>query len=154
SQLGTKSPFEYTGGNPALDFVNTIDNRGSELPKELLTDYTRMVQWAEGAKLIGGKTADRLHRLAAESPRQAQGVLRRAIQMREAIYDIFSAVIEGRGTPGGALACLNEAVQKASDHAQITHTGKRFAWKWIQPDENLDSILWSVAREAAELLTS
>ena len=140
SQSGTKSPFEYTGGNPALDFVNTIDSRGSELRKDLFTDYASMVQWAEGAQLIGGKTGDRLRRLATEAPGQAQSVLRRAIQLREAIYEVFSAVLERRGTPGAALACLNEAVQKASEHAQIIHAGKRFAWEWIEPEGNLDSI--------------
>src|SRR5215471_10382479 len=106
SQPGTKSPFEYTGGNLALDFVHTIDSRGSEARKDLLTDYARMVQWAEGAKLIGGKTGDRLRRLAGEAPGQAQIVLRRAIQLREAIYDIFSAVVEHRGIPSAALAHL------------------------------------------------
>jgi predicted RNA-binding Zn ribbon-like protein len=154
SPPGTKSPFEYTGGNLALDFVNTIDSRGSETRKDLLKDYASMVQWAEGAKLIGGKTGDRLRRLAGEAPGQAQSVLRHAIQLREAIYDIFSAVVERRAIPSAALACLNDTVQKASEHAQITHVSKRFAWEWIQPDENLDSILWFVARAASELLTS
>ena len=154
SQPGTKSPFEYTGGNPALDFVNTIDSRGSEMRKDLLTDYSRMVQWAEGAKLIGSKTGDRLRRLASDAPGQAQSVLRRALQLREAIYEVFSAVVEQRGTPTAALACLNDAAQKASEHARIIQTSKRFSWEWIQPEENLDSILWSVARSASELLTS
>jgi len=154
SQTGTKSPFEYTGGNPALDFVNTIDSRGSELRRDLLTDYARMVQWAEGAKLIGSKTGDRLRHLAGDAPAQAQSALRRAIQLREAIYEVFLAVVEERGIPSAALACLNEAVQKASEHAQITHASKHFAWEWIQPEENLDSILWAVSRAASELLTS
>jgi predicted RNA-binding Zn ribbon-like protein len=154
SQSSAKSPFEYTGGNLALDFVNTIDSRGSEQRNELLTDYGRIVRWAEGAEVIGGKTADRLRRLAGEVPGQAQGVLRHAIQLREAIHDIFAAVVERRGIPGTALARLNASVRIAAEHARIAHANRRFTWEWVLPDDSLDSILWPVARAASELLTS
>jgi predicted RNA-binding Zn ribbon-like protein len=154
SQSNPKSPFEYTGGTLALDFANTVNNRMNERREELLTDYGRLVQWAEGANVVNSKTGDRLRRLASESPRQAQSVLDRAIQLREAIHAIFSAVVERRGIPGTALAQLNIAVQNTAEHARITHANRHFAWEWIQPASTLDSILWPVARAASELVTS
>jgi predicted RNA-binding Zn ribbon-like protein len=154
SHANPKSPFEYTGGTLPLDFVNTVDGRANERQKELLTDYERLLQWAEGAEVITAKTGDRLRRLASEAPGQAQSALRHAIQLREAIHDIFSAVVERRGIPGAALAQLNAAVQNAADHARIVHTNRRFAWEWSLPDSSLDSMLWPVARAASELLTS
>jgi predicted RNA-binding Zn ribbon-like protein len=154
SQSSTKSPFEYTGGALALDFANTVNNRMNERREELLTDYGRLVQWAEGANAITAKTGDRLRHLAGASPRQAQPVVRHAIQLREAIHAIFSAVVERQKLPGAALAQLNSSVQSASEHARITHANGHFAWEWILPDSNLDSMLWPVALAAAELLTS
>jgi len=154
SQPKPKSPFEFTGGNLCLDFANTVDNRASERRKELLTDYGRFLQWGEEAGVTTKKTAERLGRLAAEAPGNAQSVLRSAIQLRETIYAIFSAIAERRGIPSTTLAILNKAVQQASQHAQIAHTNRHFDWEWILPDSHLDSMLWPVARAAADLLTS
>jgi predicted RNA-binding Zn ribbon-like protein len=154
SQPRTKSPFEYTGGTLSLDFANTVDNRNNERRKELLTDYARLVQWAEGAKIITGKTADQLRRFASEAPRQAESALRLAIQLREAIHAIFSAVTERCAIPIPAISELNAAVQRSSGHSQIVHTNRHFAWEWVQPESSLDSMLWPVARAASELLTS
>jgi predicted RNA-binding Zn ribbon-like protein len=137
-----------------LDFANTVDNRANERRKELLTDYARLAQWAEGAKVIPGKTADRLQRLASEAPGRTESALRHAIQLREAIHTIFSAVTERRAIPIPALFELNAAVQRASEHSQIVHTNRRFVWEWMHPESSLDSMLWPVARAASELLTS
>jgi len=148
-----KSPFEFTGGNLCLDFANTVDNRTSDHPNELLTEYGRLVRWGEESGAISKKTAERLNELAVESPGNAQLVLRHGIQLRDAIYDIFCAISHRRGIPTTALATLNKAVQHASDHAEVVHTNRQFAWQWIVPENHLDSMLWPVARAAADLLT-
>jgi predicted RNA-binding Zn ribbon-like protein len=137
-----------------LDFANTVDNRANERRKELLTDYKRLLQWAVGAGIVTPKTADRLQRLASDAPRQAQSALRHAVELREAIHAIFSAVAERREIPSAALARLNASVQNAAEHARIVHTNRRFTWEWILPDSSPDSMLWPVARAASELLTS
>lgn len=149
-----KSPFEFTGGNLCLDFANTVDNRTSDQPNELLTDYSRLLRWGEESGAVSKKTLERLNALASESPGNAQLTLRHAVQLRDAIYDIFSAVAQRRGIPSTALATLNKAVQNASEHAQVGHTNRHFAWEWILPESRLDSMIWAVARAAAELLTS
>jgi predicted RNA-binding Zn ribbon-like protein len=154
SQFRQKSPFEFTGGNLCLDFANTVDNRASDRATELLTDYSRLLRWGEESGAVSKKTADRLSVLAGESPGNAQLAVRRAVQLRNAIYDIFSAVAQRRGIPSTALATLNQAVRGASEHAQVVHTNRHFAWDWVQPENHLDSMLWPVARTATELLTS
>ena len=153
SQARPKSPFEFTGGNPCLDFADTVDNRTSEDPRELLTDYGRLLQWGEEAGVITAKTAERLRHLAAEAPGNAQTVLRNSIQLRDTIYDIFSAVAQQRVIPTPALAILNKAVRQAAQHSQLVHTNRRFTWEWIEPESNLDSMLWPVSRAAAQLLS-
>ena len=149
-----KSPFEFTGGNLCLDFANTVDNRKSEHENELLTDYSRLLRWGEESGAISRKTAESLNGWASESPGNALLILRQSIQLRDAIYDIFSAISHRRGIPTTALATLNKAAQHASDHAEVVHTNRHFAWQWILPENHLDSMLWPVARAAAELLIS
>jgi predicted RNA-binding Zn ribbon-like protein len=147
-----KSPFEFTGGNPCLDFADTVDNRTTGHPRELLTDYRRLLQWAEEAGVISAKTAERLRHLASHEPGQALATLRAAIQLRDAVYLIFSAVAQRRAIPGMAVTSLNKAVRQAAQHAQLVYASRRLTWEWIDPGNNLDSKLWPVSRAAAELL--
>jgi predicted RNA-binding Zn ribbon-like protein len=152
SPVRPKSPFEFRGGNPCLDFADTVDNRTGDHPRELLTDYGRLLQWGEGAGVITAKTVERLRHLASEAPGRALITLRTSIQLRDTIYDIFSAVAQRRMIPSAALAILNKAVRHAAQHAQLVHAYRRITREWIEPESNLDSMLWPVSRAAAELL--
>ena len=152
SPFRPKSPFEFTGGNPCLDFADTVDNRTSDHPRELLTDYGRLLQWGEEAGVITAKTAERLRHLASKAPGNALTTLRTSIELRDTIYDIFSAVAQRRLIPSRALAILNKAVRQAAQHAQLVHANQQFTREWIEPESNLDSMLWPVSRAAAELL--
>ena len=154
SPSGPNPPFEFTGGNLALDFANTVNNRHRENRTELLTDYQRLLQWAGETRVLTSKAADRLKHLAGQVPKETQSALTHAIELREAIHAIFSAVADRREVPAQALARLNTFVQAAAEHAQITRSNRRFAWEWILPDSHLESMLWPVARAAADLLTS
>ncbi|MBZ5719559.1 MAG: ABATE domain-containing protein [Acidobacteriia bacterium] len=150
----SKSRFEFTGGNLCLDFANTIDNRASENPKDLLTAYTDLVEWGTEAGVLPPTCLQGLYRLALDTPGHAQTAVRHAVHLRDAIYTIFAAVADRRGISGAALAALNVAVQDAGEHARIAHTSRRFAWEWVLPGESLNSVLWPVARAAADLLVS
>lgn len=153
SPVPPKSPFEFTGGTPCLEFADTVDNRTSENPRELLTDYGRLLQWGEEAGVITAKIAEHLRHLAADEPGSAQATLRTSIRLRDAIYDIFSAVAQRKVIPGSALAILNQAIRHANQHTQLVRTNRRVVWEWMDPESNLDSMLWPVCRSAAELLS-
>lgn len=148
-----KTPFEYTGGNLCLDFANTIDNRTSDHAQELLTDYARLLRWTEESGALDKKIVEQLKSAARNSP-AIQSTVRAAVQLRDAIYDVFSAVAQEHAIPPDALAMVNKVAQRASQHAQVIRTNRHFEWGWISPEESLDSMLWPVARAAGELLTS
>ena len=57
-------PFEWSGGHPALDFVNTLDERPFEQPIENLATYRDLVRFAELAKLIEPSVAAPLRTLS------------------------------------------------------------------------------------------
>jgi predicted RNA-binding Zn ribbon-like protein len=153
-QSNHKRRFELTGGNVCLDFVNTVDSRTSGKPEDRLTSYGDLLRWAQQCELLNRKQAERLSARAAETPGTAQSALRSATQVREAIFDIFSAVAERRGTPGSAMGVLNHAVRRAFQNAHVVYANRQFLWEWMSPEEHLDSVLWPIARAAAELLTS
>jgi predicted RNA-binding Zn ribbon-like protein len=154
SGSNSKSPFEFTGGHLCLNFTNTVDNRKGKNRKELLNNYGDLLEWAEEAGILCAKDAGRLQNMAEAAPGQAKSAVRSAIQLREALYAVFSAAIERRTIPSTALFVLNAAVQRAARHERIAEDHRRFYWELGPLESSLDSILWLIARSAADLLTS
>jgi predicted RNA-binding Zn ribbon-like protein len=146
--------FDISGGNPALDFVNTISSRPTPERLDRLSDYPKLVVFGEEAGVLSQLVANRLYRIAGEVPGHGETALQQAVRLREALFDIFSAAAEHRAIPGNALALLNFAVQESAAHLRIVHTNHRFVVEWIGMDSYLDSLLWPIARAAANLLTS
>jgi len=146
--------FDLSGGNLALDFVNTVSSRPTAERLDRLPEYPNLVVFGEEAGVLSKLVGDRLYRIVGEAPSRGEAALRQAVQLREALFTIFSAVAEHRAAPGNALALLNFAVQESAAHSRIVHTNRRFVVEWVGMDNELDSVLWPIARAAADLLTS
>jgi predicted RNA-binding Zn ribbon-like protein len=125
-------PFEWSGGHPALDFVNTLDERPSSEPIENLANYDSLVSFAEQAGLIDVQTARHLRRL---SGRRCALIARRARQLREQVHDVLAASHKRRTVPEDALQAIAAAVRQAhSARALVTATSSRLALhRWKSP---------------------
>ena len=151
-----KSPFEFVGDDPALDFVNTVDNRDDpQRRKELLETYSDLLSWARAAGLLTPADAERLRAKATKSSGQARAALRRSKILREALYRIFSAIAEERQPATADVALLDSFDKQAMAHRRIGREEQGgYGWRWRTDGEDLDLILWQVAKAGAELLTS
>jgi len=145
--------FERTGGDPALDLVNTVVPRPASEPRELLPDFDSLVRWGEQAGLLDPDRATALRVRAGHEPRGAATALERVRRFRETLFQLFSAAAAGRTLPDAALARLNAAWAESSAHARLASDGRVAAWGW-DDDDALDRVLWQVARAAVDLLTS
>jgi predicted RNA-binding Zn ribbon-like protein len=152
SRPAVKTHFELSAGNLALDFANTVSNRPTAHPIERLADYNRLVFFGMEAGIH--KHTDRLFMTAGSAPGQGKTALQKAIQFREALFAIFSAIVEHRAIPDNALMRLNLMLEEAAAHGRVVFRDRRFVWEWINLDHYLDSVLWPVARAAADLLLS
>ena len=47
--------FELIGGNLCLDFINTLDDRPSAQPKDLLKDYYELLRFSEDTGILAGE---------------------------------------------------------------------------------------------------
>jgi predicted RNA-binding Zn ribbon-like protein len=81
-------PFEWSGGHPALDLVNTLDERPFPSPIENLATYRDLVRFAELAKLVEPSVAKRLGRLSGPA---CSRVAKRARKLREHLHDVLAA---------------------------------------------------------------
>jgi predicted RNA-binding Zn ribbon-like protein len=146
--------FELIAGPVCLDFINTLDDRFSHEPKELLTSYIDLARFGEDAGILETAQVDRLFARSENAPTQSQHALRLAIELREAMYGVFTAVMKRKAVPHGALNTLNQFVQAAAQRSQLVPVNGRFEWRFEEAPNNFESLLWPIARSAAELLAS
>ena len=145
--------FDLIAGNVCLDFVNTLDDRHTQ-PKELLETYADLARFAEDTRLLESRQVDRLGERSRLDPEGAHEVLLWARELREAIHDVFWAIINKRPVPPAALARLNADVQNAAAHMHLVPVkGGGFEWSFDDFRE-FDSVLWPIARAAGDLLAS
>jgi len=137
-----------------LEFTNTMRWHASERPDETLRSYADLVAWAQAAGVASVRLARHLLSQAKENTADADLALTRAISLREAIYRIFLALMNGKTTQATDLDELNGAISRLTGGVQLVRAREEFAWEWRVDEEALDSFLWPIALSAVELLLS
>jgi predicted RNA-binding Zn ribbon-like protein len=156
--MQTENPFagkELVGGRICLDFANTLGQHEPEPLSEWLASYDDLVWWALRAEIVPEAEGEALFVRARTHPAEAAEVFRRAIELREAVFRIFSAAAAKRDPERADLEVLNRELALAMPHARVApvSTGCSCDWAWEETGA-LDRVLWPVARSAAEALTS
>ena len=108
------NPFEWSGGHPALDLVNTLDERPSPSPIENLATYRDLTRFAALAGLID----DGPPHVCSSSIEPARMIAKRARKLREHLHDVLAAVHSRRPPRQSDLDALSAAIQAA--HAART----------------------------------
>ena len=144
--------FDFCGGHVALDFVNTVGNRGAARDEHVAT-YGDLVAWAEARGVVTKGDAARLRRGAAAAPEDARAAYRRAIRLREAIYRVFQRRASGKTPAADDLATLNRFVAEMYRDAQLVVDGDRVVLETGSAADALDRPFAPVIRAAVDLLT-
>ena len=147
--------FRLVGGDPVLDFVNTASwyraptRSGRDyldlVGKERLVAPSDIMRWGVTAGLVPA-TAVREHPSSA--------TLTRARLLRRAIHRLLKGVIEGWPAVAADLSALDRELEQARGAERLAVRGSAFHWEWRTPPQVEDAVLWTVARRAADLLTS
>jgi len=145
--------YLLVGGRLCLDFCNTTRDRTGD-PEERLLDYNELAGWGWRAGILNAEEAARLRRTARRNPTEAVVVLERALVLREALHAIFLAGHAGRRPRPNHLETLNGELGRALARSQVVAAEGAFTWVWAEGGRALDSMLWPIARSAADLLTS
>jgi predicted RNA-binding Zn ribbon-like protein len=146
--------FDVIAGAVCLDFANTVGGRRGGEAREHVPTYAALVEWGREVGVLAPDDAARLEQQAVRRRDEAGAVLARAVALREAIYALFAARLEGRESAAQDLASLNAELGRALHHMVVASTPDGFTWQWTRDEEALDPMLWRVARSAADLLLS
>jgi predicted RNA-binding Zn ribbon-like protein len=125
-------PFDWSGGDPAVDLVNTLDERPSGAPIEKLAAYGGLVRFAELAGIIEPSAAERLRSLKGLA---CSRIARRARELREHLHAILAATHLGRTVPKAALDAITLEVRRAHAARTLVATETSSAVKhcWLSP---------------------
>jgi len=141
-------------GNLCLDFINTLDDRPSTEPKELLKSYYDLARFCEDTGILTPEQLDFFYQRVHLMPDEAEDALRRALNLREALYAIFSAVMNKQIVPQHAMERLNANLHDAALHSRLVQSEGRLEWRFDDLTSSFNAMLWPIARAAADLLAS
>lgn len=144
--------FRFVAGACCLDFCNTVGGKREGRAKEKLHSYADLISWGMQAGLTGAGGI--LLRKAAGDPNEAETVLVRARELREAIYRIFFSIFHGRKPPRRDLDLLNAELGRSLNRLRVGSDRNGYHWEWTMSEPGLDDLLGPIARSAAELLIS
>jgi predicted RNA-binding Zn ribbon-like protein len=148
--------FELVAGVRCLDFVNTVGDRSGQwrYARNYLQRYEDVVSWGLQASVVTAAEASELRALALQRPDEAEAALRRAVNLREALHAVFGPVAAGQAIGSDALATLNVALSPLLALSRLVARDGACAWEYAEQLATFDRVIWTVARSAADLLTS
>jgi predicted RNA-binding Zn ribbon-like protein len=159
SSAGT---MKLVGGDPCIDFVNTVGGRllsappalGSVVREDKLGSYDDLLAWARHADVLTVRGAGGRAGAPRRRPREASRVLARAVSTREALHRVLVSLMRGRVPPPRDLAALNAELTVVRGQERLVPGPNGLHWQPALSGVRLEAVLWPVWRAAAALLTS
>jgi predicted RNA-binding Zn ribbon-like protein len=149
-----KPQFELLAGCVCLDFANTLDKRFSGAPADKLDGYEALIAFGQQTGEFSPAEAQELRREGARHKAKASRIFRQAIELRELIFRILTAVEARREVAPADAAALNTALQRVNAASLLVPGKTQRAWRWEEKQNGAERLLGKIVRGAAEILTS
>jgi len=151
----TKTLFDLSGGHPALDLVNSLDNRfRADGPNENLNHYSDLLRFLGEVDLLGSQEIQRLGKPASEPV--TQQVLSEVIELREATAAVFYAAMEKQTPAPEDIQTLERHFLQASQHRELQWdaTHAHMSWNWDRANTDPNLPLWLLSQSVSDILLS
>jgi predicted RNA-binding Zn ribbon-like protein len=144
--------FDLAGGHPALDLVNSLDNRfRADGPNEMLTGFDQLVRFLRETGLVSADQAQRLQK--KPDPAAAAQALQAVRELREASAAVLYAVARDESPPRPELKTLENYFLEADRQRHLSWDGKP-RWQWNDDESNPALTVWILTQSVQELLFS
>ncbi len=137
-----------------LDFANTGgDQKAPEPSEDKIHDYAELVAFGVQTGDLSAADARKLLTAANHSPAKAEKALRKARDLRGAIYGVFASTAVERKTSREDVERLNRFLGEALSHSTLVAKNGGYVRTW-DDTASLERPLWPIVASAAELMTS
>lgn len=138
--------LSLVGGDPALDFANTVSWRGADPADDRLLEPGDLAWWGVHAGLLHAGEARAFGSEAEDRER-----FREAVALRETIHDVFDALAQGRRPPADALDRLSRAWARAQGSRRLVAGPEGVRGELVAADP-IRRMLARIALAAGDLL--
>jgi predicted RNA-binding Zn ribbon-like protein len=145
-------PLLFVRPDLCLDFANTRYWRGTEPPTDELQGFGDVLAWITARGISETDDAVRPWR---ERPAEAgTTAFAAALDLREALYGIFSAAALGTPPVEADIETLNQALADTPARTRLRHTPGGYAWEVTELKPTVANLLAPVLWSAGDLLGS
>jgi len=144
--------LDLVGGELAWDFTNTSSARGAPARQEHLRDFDTLIQWVEHARVMPPSDCAYARTELTGHPRRSRRIFERALEMRELIWMIGTALAEQRPVPGQLLASLSATHAENLGHAEMKMRLGSYIWVWDPRRDIQAAILGPITLSALTLV--
>ena len=150
----TINNLDLVGGDPVLDFLNTLDGRRGETQVDRLRGYDDLVTFEQRVGWLPRDTAVALLVTAQAAPAAAQSTLEAALALRENLYRMFHALATGDMPATTDLDTFNRVLERQCTRQRVEADGRALRWQLQLDAADCSTVLAPVAVAAAQLLTA
>ncbi|WP_271597696.1 CGNR zinc finger domain-containing protein [Bradyrhizobium sp. CCBAU 45384] len=144
--------LDLVGGELAWDFTNTSSARGLAAHQEHLRDFDTLMQWVEHARVMPPSDCAYIRSTLSGHPRRARRIFERAIEIRELIWTIGTALAEQRPVSARLLDLLSAAHAANLRHAEMRMRLGSYIWVFDPRRDIEAAILGPITLSALTLL--
>ncbi len=143
-RVAAETPVALIGGHPVLDFVNTVAwRRDPGRRVDRVTGADAWARWAVAAGLLDASATD------GEATEAAAADERRLLRLREALWTILDAHVDGRPLPPDPWERLHRALVRAREETPLPPV---LPLRWQPGTAGLEGLEPVLALRAEELL--
>ncbi|HEX4765521.1 MAG TPA: ABATE domain-containing protein [Lichenihabitans sp.] len=142
------------GGVLAFDFCNTSSGRGTPDHQDHLRTIDNLVAWARHVGVLDAAREARLrHRCDADAA-IATRLFERALRLRDAIYDVDTALVQGRTPDQPAIDVVAATHADCLANGRLTTRDGGFGWTWEVDQAPEEAVLGPIAASAMAIITA
>jgi predicted RNA-binding Zn ribbon-like protein len=144
--------LDLVGSELALDFTNTSSGRGFPSHQEHLRDFDTVMQWVEHARVMTPSDCAFVRTSVVKRPKLARAIFERAVETRELIWMIGTALAEQRAVSEELRASLTAAHAESLRFAEMKMRDGAYIWTWDPSRDVQAAILGPITLSALTLL--
>lgn len=149
----TLETLQLDGGCLAFDFINTVNTRKPEVEFDYLQNFDDILDWSEKIGSLKGKTSKLLRLQASLRPQAARAKYREAIDSRENLYALFSAIAAHRSADAVVVQNFNKRFFRAFKKMIIKFDRVSAELDFIHDVTDLGTPLDLIFKSAFDVLT-
>lgn len=149
-QLLEQTTFDFIGGDPTVDFVDTeVMRQGERI--DLLPDFEHLVVWLIQAGLLDhDEVMQKIQHWGEDN--ESSRVLAKARELRRTLRDIFEQVVEEGHINPEKINALNSQLQLYPGYLQLTQTSHGLSRQFTHPIKSPNDLLLPLAESVVNFL--